>query len=231
MRATTLDPRPAQRGFTLVEMAVVVGIIAVLAVAAVVTVRAQRRNVYLRQAASELAMRAVGLRSTALSQGQTYVLVVVDAKNNDASQCGAFDTSTCARYFILSAPQSSWSLSGFDPGNPGAKAAVAESVVLPPHARFYVQGAYKTPPPPFDKVTVFDSRFFGQCVGGNNCFAIRFTMNGVALPELTGGGAQQPPPPGFAFILASDADLEGRGGDHRGVVVGFPAGVVKTWAY
>lgn len=210
-------------------MMIVVVIIGVLAAVAFSLSRAAARNVYLHQAATELMVRASGLRSTALGEGQDYLLVVVDAPGNDARQCGWWNSTSCTRYFILFAPQPGWNFSAFDPSNPAANASLSEVGYLPRGARFFVAGAYSTPPIPFNGVTMFDPRFYGTCSDGSRCFAIRFTMSGIVQAEKPAGGTQLAP--GFAFVLASDASLEGAGGDHRAVVVGFPSGVVKSWSY
>lgn len=210
-------------------MLVTVAIIGVLAALAFSTSRAAARNVYLHQAATELMVRASGLRSTALSDGQDHLLVVVDAPGNDASQCGWWSSASCTRYFILFGPQPGWNLSAFDPSNPAVNANLSEVDYLPRGARLFVAGAYASPPTPFNNVVTFDTRFYGTCADGSRCFAIRFTMSGTVQAELPAGGTQIAP--GFAFVLASDASLEGAGGDHRGVVVGFPSGVVKSWPY
>lgn len=224
-----------QRGFSLIELVVTVAIMGVLATAAFAISRAEKRNVQLRQATSELALRITGLRSRAMSDGADFVLVVVDAPGNDASRCGTFSTSSCSQAFILAAPQPGWTLGAFDPDHPAAGVAgteqspAAESEPLPPGARFHVSSSYSAPPAPFDSVKTFDDRFVGECAG-RTCFAVRFTMSGGAYPVRPDGS----PPPhatGFAFVFATDAALEGAGGDHRGVVVGFPTGVAKTWAY
>ena len=224
--------RSDDRGFTLIELVIVLMIIGVMAALAYSYSRAQARNVYLHQATGELQQRAIGLRSTALSDGKPYLLVVQDAPNNDASQCGWWSSAACTRYFVLSAPDSTWTLGAFDPSSPGAHLdptlGSVETGYLPRGARFYKASSYNAPPIPFDKVKVFDSSFYGTCANGASCFAVRFLTNGNVRAELPGGGAQ---PTGLAFVLASDAELEGAGGDHRGVVIGFPSGIVKTWSY
>jgi type II secretory pathway pseudopilin PulG len=209
-------------------MMVVVGIVGVLAALAFSVSRAAARNVYLRQAANELAMRATGLRTTALGAGQDHLLVVVDAPGNDASQCGMWNSVSCARYFILSSPTAGWTLAAFDPALPTANASLVDTQVLPKGARFFLAPAYPAPPAPFANVAVFDARFTASC-GGSRCFAIRFTQTGTVRAEQPGGGSVRAP--GFAFVLASDAEIEGAGGDHRGVLIGFPTGVVKSFAY
>jgi prepilin-type N-terminal cleavage/methylation domain-containing protein len=218
------------RGVTLIELAVVVAIIGIMAVTAYSISRAETRNVYLSQAASELALRATGLRSTALGDGQDYLLVVLDAPGNDASRCTWANSAACSRYFVLRSPQAAWTLNGFNPATPGVNASFVDSFYLPRGARFFIFPSYSAPPAPFGNVAVFDGRFYpGTCTTGA-CFAIRFTASGRVYAEQPGGGAA-PTAPGFAFILASDAELEGAGGNHRGVVVGFPSGVAKTWSY
>jgi prepilin-type N-terminal cleavage/methylation domain-containing protein len=217
------------RGFTLLEVMVVVAIAGVLSALAFSVARAAARNVYLHQAAGELALRPAQLRSAALSEGRDYLLVVVDAPGNDASQCGGFNSDACTRYFVLTAPLPAWKLSAFDPGDPGVNAGYSDVEYLPRGARLYVAAEYRAPPAPFANVKIFDSRFYGKCAGGQRCFALRFAQNGAVRAELKDGGSETAP--GFAFVLASDAELEGAGGDHRAIAVGFPTGVVKSWSY
>jgi hypothetical protein len=170
------------------------------------------------------------LRSTALSEQSPYLLVVVDAPNNDASQCGWWSSAACMRYFILSLSpaQAGWTLGAFDPANPAAQASLVEVGYLPRGARFYTAAGYQAPPTPFANVAVFDSTVYGTCASGARCVAARFMTNGTVRAELTAGTTQ---PAGLAFVLASDAELEGAGGDHRGIVIGLPSGIVKTWSY
>ncbi len=220
----------SRRGFTLLEMLIVVAIVGIMAALGYGISRAATRNVYLAQAASELTLRATGLRSVALGDGKDYLLVVVDAPGNDASRCTWANSSACARYFILYSPQN-FVLDSFDPSTPGAYASVADIFYLPRGARFYAGvSSYSAPPAPFGNLAVFDSRFYGTCVGGMKCLAFHYTANGRVYAEQPAGGAP-PTAPGLAFVLASDAELENSGGDHRGVLVGFPSGVAKTWAY
>lgn len=224
--------RRRSRGFTLIEIAVTIAIIAVLAGLAFGRSRAAARNVRLVQAADDLAAQLAGLRSTALSEGKDHLLVVVDAPGNekgkDPKPC-ADTVDTCAAAFVLAAPTADFKLAGFDPAHPDSLAEFVASEPLPRHARFYLETPYKAPPAPFGGVAVLDDRFVATCASGSQCFAIRFTASGTVEPVTPAGGTVAAS--GFAFVLASDAELEGAGGDHRGVLVGFPAGVVKSWAY
>lgn len=220
--------RSRPRGFTILELAVVVAITGILAALALSIARAQARNVRLYQAVGELQQRAIGLRSTALSEGQQYLLVVLDAPNNDGSQCGWWNTAGCMSYFILYAPQPGFTLAAFDPAHPGAQASVSDVGYLPQGARFYKLPAYGAPPAPFDQVPVFAPSVSATCANGASCFAIRYLPNGTVGAVVPAGTV---PPTGLAFVLASDAQVEGSGGDHRGVVVGFPTGIAKSWAY
>lgn len=224
----TAAARRRARGVTLLELAVTLAIVAVLAGVAYSRTRAAPRNIRLAQAADELAGLLAGLRSVALAEGKDHLLVVSDAPENDASKC-ADTVETCAASFVLAAPKPSFSLSEFKPTSPGELGELVASEVLPRGARFYLRPTYKAPPAPFSGVAVHDGTFLGKCANGARCFAVRFTSSGVVEPVTPSGGTAAAP--GFALVLASDAELEGAGGDHRGVLVGFPAGVVKSWAY
>lgn len=201
-------------------------LIAILSAVTLSASRAYARNVRLGHAAGELMLVAQGLRSAALGDATDYLLVVVDAPDNDATRCSGA-VSGCTSYFVVS-PQPGWSLADFDRSKPGAHAAVVSAETLPRGARFHAASSYGAPPAPFGEVQVFDGAVAGTCAGNERCFAIRFAGDGSVRAELPRGGSQ---PTGFAFVLASDAELENNGGDHRGLVIGFPSGIVKAWSY
>ncbi len=218
---------------SLIEVMVVLAIVGILGALAYSVTQAQKRNVYLRQAAGELVLRTVGLRATALSEGQAYQLVVVDAVGNDASGCGLTNPGACTSYYILSltpAQAAAWQLGGFDPGSPAAGATLVDRDRFARGVRFLLQDAYVAPPVPFQGVAIFDGNVLGTCANGARCFAVRFDQAGVASAVPRAAGAT-PGATGFGFVLATDRELDRAGGDRRGVVVGFPSGVVKTWGY
>ena len=92
------------RGFTLIELMLVVALVGILAVIAIPTIRAGRRNATVAAVATGLQFRLEQLQFTALSEQQEHVLVVVDVPGNDAGQCGSIFSSGCGRVFDLRAP-------------------------------------------------------------------------------------------------------------------------------
>jgi prepilin-type N-terminal cleavage/methylation domain-containing protein len=210
------------RGFTLIELMVVVALIGILAGLGIVVTRAATLNANLSSASYELAVRLGGLRAAAMSEERDYLLVFADAPGNDAEGCNPLAMDRCARYFILRDPTPAWSLAGFNAATPADDAAVVGSWTLPRGARLD-RTSPATIPAPFTAIPLRDAELTGTC-GTSTCFAFRYTSSGQVQPEFAGapGGAKQ----GYAFLLRSTAESA----DRRGVVVGFPTGIVKTFA-
>lgn len=223
-----MQPRPDRpHGLTLIEIAIVLAIIAILTAAAFWVPRYSMRNASISSAAWDMSIRLGGLRSSAMAEGQDYLFVVVDAPGNDGTGCDVYSQGSCAAYFILSNPGAAWSLATFNPGAPGANAQFVDSRTLPRGARLETALA-AAPPAPFDNVAISgpaDTALVGTC-GGRSCMAVRFAQSGTARPEYATPGAARP---GWSFVLGSD--LPQGVAERKGIVVGFPTGIVKTFPY
>jgi prepilin-type N-terminal cleavage/methylation domain-containing protein len=217
------------RGFTLVEMAVVVAIAAVLAAAAIPIMRAARRNASVQSAAFELRIRLEGLRARAMRDQGELVAVVVDVPDNDPEPCATGTGAACGRYYLLR-PQPGFVLNAFDPDLPPiANAELLEVEELGKGLKFYRPDVERRPAPrPFEAISAFDPELVGVC-GRRSCVGIRFRGDGEVSPEYPTGvaGAAKL---GVSFVLGSDVDAETPGSDQRGLVVTFPAGLVRAYS-
>ena len=217
------------RGFTLLELGVALGIAAALAAVAGVAFVSAMRNANLSSATYDLAVRLAGLRATAMADGHDQLFVFLDAPGSDASSCSVTSSSGCSRYLLLSNPGVDWSISTFDPSTPGGSgtstAEVREIQLLPTGAHLDLSVESAPIAAPFTAVSVHDPDLLTTC-GGRLCFAVRFTARGEVRPELTGGPVTKV---GYAFILGTGLDTSGA--NHRGIVVTFPSGIVKTFAF
>jgi prepilin-type N-terminal cleavage/methylation domain-containing protein len=223
------------RGFTLIELMIVVAIAGVLATLAYSYIRAGSRNATVGQAVSELQMRVDQLQFQALAEQTEHVLVIVDVRGNDASQCGTILSSGCAKVFDLRAPTVGWRLNAFDASSPGANVdTVVDQDLLGVSLKFWLPGSAASLPPPFNAFAAtfktFDPDLTASCPGSRRCIGYRFKANGQVLPE--------PPDPasppssaknGHAFVLGSDLSGSTPGADQRGVLVATPSGIVRTF--
>jgi prepilin-type N-terminal cleavage/methylation domain-containing protein len=216
--------RSKTRGFTLIEIAVVLAIIAIVATISVGYARSGMKNANVSSTAYDVALRASGLRATAMAENVDYLLVVLDAKNNDASGCRWTAQENCVQAMVLKAPVATWSLSSFDPASLGTNEQLVETSTFGTSVAFDLASSPALPAP-FSAVTLRDPDLFATCPNNRKCFAIRYRSSGDVVPEYA--GSTQPRKLGSAFILRPD----GGGTEHRTLVVSFPTGIVKSLAF
>jgi prepilin-type N-terminal cleavage/methylation domain-containing protein len=220
------------RGFTLIELTIVVAVVGILATAAIVSFRAGSRNANLSSATYELAMRISGMRTAAIGAGRDRLLVFVDAPGSDSSTCYSSLAASCTRYFVLSNPGTGWSLATFNPATPAgsgtATAELVQSEALPRGVHLDFRAGRPALPAPFDGIAFDDADLLGTC-GSRSCFAVRFTARGEVLPEYA--GAARPTKAGHAFVLGTTLGDDPALGERRALLVSFPAGITKTYAF
>jgi len=219
----------SRRGFTLIEMAVTLVIIAILAAATIATFQARGRNTTVETTALDLVAQAQGLKFRALSEQVDYLWVVASPPANDISRCGMLQAGNCVRLFILNSPTAAWNVLNFDADAPGVNAALVDSTTLPGGTMLDLGAVGQAPPAPFQNAWVFAPDVTALCKGGRTCVAVRFSATGEVKPEYV--AAPGPSVGGAAIGLTSDLAGVTRAAQHRGVFVSFPSGSVRTWPY
>jgi prepilin-type N-terminal cleavage/methylation domain-containing protein len=218
----------AHRGFTLIELMVVVSISLIVGALVIWQGRSARQAAGLASGAYELALRLGGLKARAMADGREYVAIVVDAANAGACR---YDDSQCGRVIVVRNPQAGFTVAGFDPDAPIATAEFVDdsgSRTLPRNSQLDLTATW-SPPAPFNAILPNDSTVLLTCGGSRRCFGIRFRPDGDVRPVLA-AGTTMPGPGGFAFVL-KPYESPSRAADRRGIFISFPAGLVKTAAF
>jgi prepilin-type N-terminal cleavage/methylation domain-containing protein len=230
----------AHRGFTLLEVALVIVIVGVIAAMAVPRMRAARRNASVQSTAFELGLWLEGLKKRAIRDQQDIVAIVVDVPDNDADPCAKGADAYCAWTYLVRAP-AGFALNGFDLSQMNAWGATyVHDRQLPRGIRFHLLAAGRASAPPYGSVPVFDPLLRATCqsaLGPRRCVAVRFRADGEVEPIWPTGvaGTQRP---GLAFAIGSELTRDDRpdpenrrhrGSDQKGIVISFPAGLVKTF--
>lgn len=217
-----------RRGFTLVELMIVIAIIAILAAVTVAGMRSRKSSASLSSTVLVLQTQLQGLRAKALTEQRDHVFVIV---NGDGTDCSFFNAPGCTRWFVLADPDPvNWTFAAFDPASPGAN--VAEVVERESLASVHLQptATGRAGPAPFAKVQVFDPLYTrNTCGSAGLCAAIRFRANGDVTGELI--NPTDIPGRGNAIAFVTDVELRGGVGARSILLVGFPNGIVKTYSY
>lgn len=214
------------RGFTLIELAVVVAIIGVLTAAALGIMRMAQSNASLGSATFEFVHRLRGLRATAMRENQDYVFVFADSVTADAMDCGPFNGNRCARWWVLRTP-ATWSIASFRPTNvSNGGAQYVDTGAMPRGIHLDKTGRAFNVPAPFTGAVLADGDLTTTCEA-RTCFGFRFAGDGRVLPLFAGVAATAKV--GYVFALASELRKESKAADQRVVLVAFPAGIVKVF--
>jgi prepilin-type N-terminal cleavage/methylation domain-containing protein len=211
------------RGFTLIELMVVVAITGIVAAVVVWQGRSARQAAGVAGAAYDLALQIAGLKARAMGDGRDYLLVVADAADPVGCQ---YQEAQCGRVLVLREPLPGFAIENYSVDPPIANATFDDAGPLPRNTRFDLASTWRAPRP-FDAVVAWNPAIRTSCAGGRACFAIRFTAEGEVRPELPGGGVV---PAGFAFVIGPVA-APSAAAERRAVFVSFPTGIVRTAAF
>jgi prepilin-type N-terminal cleavage/methylation domain-containing protein len=213
------------RGFTLIEMAVTVAVVAIVAAAAVIGMRAARRNAEIGSASFDLVLQLQGLRTRALAEQQDHLAVI---HGGDGGGCHALRQAGCVRVFVLVGPTNAWTLQAFRPANPGQNATELFDTVVLPRGVLLDPAAAMDGRPPFENVDTWDAELTADC-GGARCAAFRFGADGTVRGEAPDGASLDKA--GHIVALATDLQGETAAAERRAVLVSFPTGIVKSYTY
>lgn len=214
------------RGFTLIELAVTLAVIATVAVAAIVGTRAARRNAQIGSASFDLVLQLQGLRTRALAEQRDHLAVI---HGGDGAGCTLVRQAGCVRVFFLAGPDDgAWTLQAFTPDEPAADADELLDTVVLPRGVALDEAAAMAGPAPFTNVAAWDDDLTAAC-GGVRCVAFRFGADGNVRGEAPDGAALEKA--GHIVALATDLEGETAAAERRAVLVSFPTGIVKSFTY
>lgn len=219
-------------GFTLIEMAIVMAVAAALAVVTGATLVHAQRNAGAGATAYEISLRFQGLKTRALQEQRDYAAVFINPDQDDGSNCRSGSAVNCTRMIVLSAPPGNWTLDGFDPRTPGL--VIDDDVWFDRPIVLDTGAAGAAAAAPFATITQLPTPMQAGCKASptvtTKCYAIRFGADGTVGP-IYPGAAPASPPDGISLGITTDAQRQLLRSHRRAVLITFPTGIIRTYAY
>lgn len=214
----------ARRGFTLIELALIVAVMAVIAALAIGTMNRTTPRTRLSGAMMELVARIEAAKHTAVVTSRDVHLVMI--QGTDPAQCTEHaEDARCTRLFLIEDRPPRFDLATFDPANPTAQGDVVVGGVTAfgRQVRFGRPADYVNPTyvAPFRAIPALSGGTSEMQRGCPTCLnatrgMLTFTGDGrLRLPDRTLAGTT------LLLTIGSAAET-------RGLVVTAPTGVVST---
>jgi prepilin-type N-terminal cleavage/methylation domain-containing protein len=215
-------------GFTLIEAAIVMALLGLLAAGAASTFVWARSNASAGAAALEVLNRFHGLKTRALAEQRDYVAVLVNPLGDVSTGCRVGSADTCARFVVVKDVAPGWTPAGFDPSG-AIDGGTVDDVVYVDWGIVLDTGAIgRAAPAPFLGIAQLPPSMRFECHGGVTCYAIRFSGSGEVTPIETAAGAALT---GVAFGFTSDVAREKLHSERRAALITFPTGITQTYQY
>lgn len=204
------------RGFTLIEIAVTLAVVAILAGLAAVGMQRMKPRANLSSTAAQLTALLNGARQNALSTGRNTVVMIFPQFANPGGGTGRVVLYEDGAFNFFSASAAP-NFSGYDPANPLASGTldVLETLDLPREVTFGLGGlAAPTLTAPYNLITAGTCSFCAASGDGRGAVvfdphgrALFYQGNGAALTVMGGTLALQGPAymPGHRMVVITTA--------------------------
>ena len=209
------------RGFTLIELVIVIALMAIVTATAVVSLRAARRNAQVGGMSFELVLKLQGLKTKALAEQRDH-LAGVHAGDGGPAGCSR---PTAASGSSSSPPRRTTGRSrgSLRPRRTRTStrppASWSRRFVFPKGTTLHGGAAGMAGKAPFTNVSTWDAALDGSC-GGFRCVAFRFTRTGEVRGETPDGTVLRKP--GHIVALATDLEGQTHGAERRAILVSVP---------
>lgn len=217
-----------QTGFTLIEAAIVIAVLGILAVAASSTFVSARANASASATSYEVVHRLHGLKTRALAEQRDYVAVIINPPGDVSTGCRTGSLDTCARFVVVKDAPPGWTPLNFDPNGPTGGGTVDDIAQIDRGIVLDTGAIGQAAPAPFGTVTQLPDPMRFTCAGGQVCYAVRFSGSGDVTPI---GTAEAAALSGVSFGFTSDVEREKLRSERRAALITFPTGITRTYHY